>query len=95
MRDIRRRDALHQVKRKIRYSPKPSKKNQANTEQADLYKFQSRSQRYTEIQIETMSTSSNELKNLSNPLTGLCFLRRKNAIFDVTQGILTFPYLSM
>ena len=35
------------------------------------------------------------LKNLPNPLIGLCFLRRNNAIFDVTQGILTFPYLSM
>ena len=35
------------------------------------------------------------MKNLPNPLIGLCFLRRNNAIFDVTQGILTFPYLSM
>ena len=35
------------------------------------------------------------MKNLPNPLIGLCFLRRINAIFDVTQGILTFPYLSM
>ena len=35
------------------------------------------------------------MKNLPNPLIGLCFLRRKNAVFDVTQGILTFPYLSM
>ena len=35
------------------------------------------------------------MKNLSNPLVGLCFLRRNNAIFDVTQGTLTFPYLSM
>ena len=35
------------------------------------------------------------MKNLPNPLKGLCFLRRNNAIFDVTQGILTFPYLSM
>ena len=33
--------------------------------------------------------------NLPNPIIGLCFLRRNNAIFDVTQGILTFPYLSM
>ena len=33
------------------------------------------------------------MKNLPNPLIGLCFLRRNNAIFDVTQGILTFPYL--
>ena len=32
------------------------------------------------------------MKNLPNPLIGLCFLRRNNAIFDVTQGILTFPY---
>ena len=35
------------------------------------------------------------MKNLRKPLTGLCFLRRNNAIFDVTHGILTFPYLSM
>ena len=35
------------------------------------------------------------MKNLPNPLIGLCFLRRNNAIFDVTQGILTIPYLSM
>ena len=35
------------------------------------------------------------MKNLPNPLIGLCFLRRNNAIFDATQGILTFPYLSM
>ena len=35
------------------------------------------------------------MKTLPNPLIGLCFLRRNNAIFDVTQGILTFPYLSM
>ena len=35
------------------------------------------------------------MKTLPKPLIGLCFLRRKNAIFDVTQGILNFPYLSM
>ena len=35
------------------------------------------------------------MKNPPNPLIVLCFLRRNNAIFDVTQGILTFPYLSM
>ena len=35
------------------------------------------------------------MKNLPNPLIGLCFLRRNNANFDVNQGILTFPYLSM
>ena len=35
------------------------------------------------------------MKNLPNPLIGLCFLRRNNAVLDVTQGILTFPYLSM
>ena len=29
------------------------------------------------------------MKNLPNPLIGLCFLRRNNAFFDVTQGILT------
>ena len=34
------------------------------------------------------------MKNLPNPLIGLCFLRRC-LIFDVNQGILTFPYLSM
>ena len=34
------------------------------------------------------------MKNLPNPLNGLCFLRRNNANFDVTQGILTFQYLS-
>ena len=35
------------------------------------------------------------MKNLPNPLIGLCFLRRNNAVFDVTQGTLTFPYLSL
>ena len=35
------------------------------------------------------------MKNLPNPLIGLCFIRRNNAVFDVTQGNLTFPYLSM
>ena len=35
------------------------------------------------------------MKNLPNPLNGLCFLRRNNANFDVTQSILTFQYLSM
>ena len=35
------------------------------------------------------------MKNPPSPLIGLCFLRRNNAIFDVTQGILTFPNLSM
>ena len=35
------------------------------------------------------------MKLLPNPLIGLCFLQRNNAIFDVRQGILTFPYLSM
>ena len=35
------------------------------------------------------------MKNLPNPLIGLCFLRMNNAIFDVNQGILTLPYLSM
>ena len=32
------------------------------------------------------------MKNLPNPLIGLCFLRRNNAVFEVTQGILTFPF---
>ena len=30
-----------------------------------------------------------------NPLIGLCFLQRHNAMFDIGQGIITFPYLSM
>ena len=32
---------------------------------------------------------------LPNPLIGLCSLMRNNAIFDIRQGILTFPHLSM
>ena len=35
------------------------------------------------------------MKTLPHHLFGLCFVRRNNAIFDVRQGILTFPYLSM
>ena len=35
------------------------------------------------------------MKTLPNPLIGLCFLQRHNALFDIRQGILTFPYLSM
>ena len=35
------------------------------------------------------------MKNLPNPFIGLCFLRRNNAIFDFTQGMLTFPFFSM
>ena len=35
------------------------------------------------------------MKNLPNPLIGLCFLRRNNAIFEVNKRILTLPYLSM
>ena len=35
------------------------------------------------------------MKNLPNPLIRLCLYRRSNAIFDVTQDILIFPYLSM
>ena len=31
------------------------------------------------------------MKNLPNPLIDLCFFRWNNAVFDVTQGILTFP----
>ena len=34
-------------------------------------------------------------KVLPNHLIGLCFLKRNNAIFDIRQGILTFPRLSM
>ena len=32
---------------------------------------------------------------LPNPLIGLCFLKRNNAICNIRQGILTFPHLSM
>ena len=35
------------------------------------------------------------MKVLLNPLIGLCFLERNNAIFDIRQGVLTFPHLSM
>ena len=35
------------------------------------------------------------IEYLPNPRNGLRFLRRYNAIFEVTQGILTFTYLSM
>ena len=35
------------------------------------------------------------MKVLPNPLIGLCLLKRNNAIFDIRQGILTFPRLSM
>ena len=35
------------------------------------------------------------MKTLSNPLIGLCFLQRHNALFDIRQGIITFSYLSM
>ena len=35
------------------------------------------------------------MKVLPNPLIGLCFLKRNNAIFDIRQGVLTFPHLSM
>ena len=35
------------------------------------------------------------IKTLPNPLIGLCFLQRNNALFDIRQGITTFPYLSM
>ena len=35
------------------------------------------------------------MKVLPNPLIGLCFLQRHNAMFDIRQGIITFPYLSM
>ena len=35
------------------------------------------------------------MKNLPNPLIGLRFLKRNNAVFYVTPDILTFPYLSM
>ena len=35
------------------------------------------------------------MKTLPNPLIGLHFLQRHNALFDIRQGIITFPYLSM
>ena len=35
------------------------------------------------------------MKVLPNPLIGLCFLKRNNAIFDIRQGVLPFPQLSM
>ena len=35
------------------------------------------------------------MKVLPNPLIGLCFLQRHNAMFDIRQGIIIFPYLSM
>ena len=35
------------------------------------------------------------MKVLPNPLIGLCFLQRHHAMFDIRQGIITFPYLSM
>ena len=35
------------------------------------------------------------MKVLPNPLIGLCFLKRNNAIFDIRQGVITFPHLSM
>ena len=35
------------------------------------------------------------MKTLPNPLIGLCFLKKHNALSDIRQGIITFPYLSM
>ena len=35
------------------------------------------------------------MKTLPNPLVGLCFLQRHDARFDIRQGIITFPYLSV
>ena len=35
------------------------------------------------------------MKVLPNPLIGLCFLNRNNAIFDIRQGVLPFSHLSM
>ena len=31
------------------------------------------------------------MKTLPNPLIGLCFLQRHNALSDIRQGIITFP----
>ena len=35
------------------------------------------------------------MKALPNPLIGFCFLQKHNALFDIRQGIITFPHLSM
>ena len=35
------------------------------------------------------------MKVLPNPLIGICFFKRNNAIFDIRQRVLTFPHLSM
>ena len=35
------------------------------------------------------------MQTLPNPLIGLCFLHRYNAVFDIRQGVLTFPEMSM
>ena len=35
------------------------------------------------------------MKVLPSPLNGLCFLNENKAIFDIRQGVLTFPHLSM
>ena len=35
------------------------------------------------------------MRTLPTPLIGLCFLQRHNVLFDIRQGIITFPYLSM
>ena len=35
------------------------------------------------------------MENLPSSLIGLCFLRRNNAVYDVSQAILTSPFLSM
>ena len=35
------------------------------------------------------------MKVLPNPLIGLCFFKRNNASFDIRQGVLPFPHLSM
>ena len=34
------------------------------------------------------------MNRLPNPLIGLCFLQKHNALFDIRQGIMTFSYLS-
>ena len=36
-----------------------------------------------------------QMKTPPNPLIGLCFLQRHNALLVIRQGIITFPYLSM
>ena len=47
----------------------------------------------SEMFICMLRENFNVMKNLPNPLLVLCFFRRNNGIFDVTQGILTSSHL--